>query len=45
MGTPELMSVESVRQKRATATLRRIIPRTGALSRVPSMTRRPPSVL
>ena len=30
IGTPELMSVDSVRQKRATAILRRIRPRMGS---------------
>jgi hypothetical protein len=32
MGTPDAISVESVRQKRATAILRRMMPRTGSFS-------------
>ena len=44
IGTPELMSVASVRQKRATAILRRISPRIGIRSVMRSMTRRPPVV-
>ena len=44
IGTPELSSVASVRQNRATAILRMMRPSTGAFSTIPSMTRRPPSV-
>ena len=45
IGTPEDVSVASVRQNRATAILRRIMPMIGALSMRPSMTRRPRCVL
>ena len=41
IGTPELMSVERVRQKRATAILRMMFPSTGIFSVVASTTRRP----
>ena len=44
MGTPEAMSVESVRQNRATAIFRRMLPRIGTFSMIASMTRRPLSV-
>ena len=44
IGTPELISVDSVRQNRATAIFRMIGPSTGALSTVLSTVRRPPSV-
>ena len=44
IGTPELMSVASVRQNRATAIFRRMSPRIGIFSIVPSTTRLPPSV-
>ena len=44
IGTPELMSVASVRQNRATAILRRMPPSTGAFSNTASMSRRPPGV-
>ena len=42
IGTPEAISVDSVRQNRATAILRRIMPRIGSRSRMLSMVRRPP---
>ena len=45
MGTPEEVRVASVRQNRATAILRRIMPMIGALSMAPSMIRRPRYVL
>ena len=41
IGTPELISVDNVRQKRATAIFRRMRPSTGAFSIVASTTRRP----
>ena len=41
IGTPELISVDSVRQNRATAILRRMLPRTGIFSTIASTTRRP----
>ena len=44
IGTPEVISVDSVRQKRATAILRMMGPSTGSFSTMPSTTRRPPSV-
>ena len=44
IGTPEAISVDSVRQNRATAILRMSGPRIGSLSMSPSMTRRPLSV-
>jgi len=44
IGTPEAIRVDSVRQKRATAIFRRMLPRIGILSRSPSRTRRPFSV-
>ena len=44
IGTPEDSSVDSVRQKRATETLRRMLPRTGGFSRSASITKRPFSV-
>ena len=44
MGTPEVISVESVRQNRATAILRMMSPSTGSFSTMRSTTRRPPSV-
>ena len=37
IGTPEDSSVDSVRQKRATATLRRMLPRIGVFSRIASI--------
>jgi hypothetical protein len=44
IGTPEESSVDSVRQKRATAILRMIIPRIGSLSTMASITYRPAGV-
>ena len=44
MGTPEEIRVANVRQNRATAIFRRMIPITGAFSVVASTTRRPLSV-
>ena len=44
IGTPDAISVDSVRQNRATAILRRIAPRIGTFSSIPSTTRRPFSV-
>ena len=44
IGTPEAMSVDSVRQNRATAIFRMMFPSTGALSANESITRRPLSV-
>ena len=44
IGTPDAISVDSVRQNRATAILRRIGPRIGIFSVIASMTRRPFSV-
>jgi len=44
IGTPELISVDSVRQNRATAIFRMMLPRIGAFSTPPSTTRRPLSV-
>ena len=44
IGTPDAISVDSVRQKRATAILRRIGPSIGSFSIMPSITRRPFSV-
>ena len=44
IGTPELMSVDSVRQKRATAILRRMLPSTGSLREILSIVRRPLSL-
>ncbi|MND07974.1 hypothetical protein D3C83_303070 [compost metagenome] len=41
MGTPELSSVASVRQNRATATFRRILPMSGSRSIVRSTRIRP----
>ena len=41
IGTPEASSVDSVRQNRATATLRRMLPRIGSFSTIASMMRRP----
>jgi hypothetical protein len=38
IGTPEASSVDSVRQNRATATLRMMLPRIGILSTVASIT-------
>ena len=37
IGTPELISVDSVRQNRATAILRMMLPSTGSFSVVPSI--------
>jgi hypothetical protein len=45
MGTPELVRVPSVRQKRATAVFLRISPRTGIFRRKESIWRRPAVVL
>ena len=45
MGTPEESSVESVREKRAMAILRRILPMIGSFSTIWSMRLRPPGVL
>ena len=45
IGTPELISVDSVRQKRATAILRMMLPSTGSFSvDLRRSTRRPLSV-
>ena len=44
IGTPDAISVDSVRQNRATAILRMIGPSIGSFSTMPSMTRRPLSV-
>jgi hypothetical protein len=44
IGTPELISVDSVRQNRATAILRMMLPRIGIFSTIASTTRRPLSV-
>ncbi len=44
IGTPELMSVDSVRQKRATAIFRMMLPSTGIFSDTRSIVRRPLSV-
>ena len=41
IGTPDDVSVESVRQKRATAILRMSMPRIGIFNTVPSITRLP----
>ena len=41
IGTPELISVDRVRQKRATAILRMMMPRIGIFSMIASTTRRP----
>ncbi len=45
MGTPDESSVESVREKRAMAILRRILPMIGSFSTIWSMRLRPPGVL
>ena len=45
IGTPDAMSVDSVRQKRATAIFRSSMPRTGIFSVMASTVWRPPSVL
>jgi len=42
MGTPDAISVDSVRQNRATPILRRIMPRIGSFSMMRSTVRRPP---
>ena len=44
IGTPEVISVDRVRQKRATAILRMMMPSTGSFRTMPSTTRRPRSV-
>ena len=44
IGTPDVISVDSVRQNRATAILRMMSPRIGSFSTMPSTTRRPRSV-
>ena len=44
IGTPELISVDRVRQNRATAILRMMLPKTGAFSMPLSTTCRPESV-
>ena len=44
IGTPELIRVDSVRQKRATAILRMMLPSTGIFSTSRRSTRRPFSV-